>query len=183
VLTNPGVMAQFFSNLAFRRVRWVQETFACTAFPTELRRPRRGTSRGRSLRQPVADRERSPAPRNGGTIDFHDTSAVICANCHSTMNHMAPLFANFDDAGQPAGDHPGQDAAAGHPLALRTDWLPGAEPTAWRFGKLRPPTCRRSASRWPPTRRSPSARSPGCGTGPWASAATSSTPWPPCRPR
>jgi hypothetical protein len=36
VLSNPAVMAQFSSNMAFRRVRWVQETFACTAFPAEL---------------------------------------------------------------------------------------------------------------------------------------------------
>ena len=32
-------------------------------------------------------------------IDFHDTSAVICANCHTTMNHVAPLFAKFDAVG------------------------------------------------------------------------------------
>ena len=35
VLTDPGAMAQFYSNMAFRRVRWVQETFVCTKFPAE----------------------------------------------------------------------------------------------------------------------------------------------------
>jgi hypothetical protein len=36
-------------------------------------------------------------------IDFHDTSAVICANCHTTINHIAPLFANFDAVGNLTG--------------------------------------------------------------------------------
>src|SRR5262249_54933524 len=33
LLTHPGMLKHFTSNLAFRRTRWVQETFACTAFP------------------------------------------------------------------------------------------------------------------------------------------------------
>src|SRR5262249_21542902 len=36
LLTHPGVNRQFVSNFGFRRVRWVQETFACTAFPAEI---------------------------------------------------------------------------------------------------------------------------------------------------
>src|SRR5689334_12232250 len=36
VLTNPGVMKQYFSNFAFRRTRWVQETFDCIKFPAEV---------------------------------------------------------------------------------------------------------------------------------------------------
>jgi hypothetical protein len=36
VLTNPGVMKQFYSNFAFRRVRWIQEVFDCTKFPAEV---------------------------------------------------------------------------------------------------------------------------------------------------
>src|SRR5690606_4013152 len=39
LLTHPGPMAHFFSNMAFRRVRWVQETFDCTAFPAEIGEP------------------------------------------------------------------------------------------------------------------------------------------------
>jgi hypothetical protein len=50
------------------------------------------------------------------------------------MNHLAPLFANFDDAGQLQGTIQVKTPLPGNPLALRTDWLPGAEPTAWRFG-------------------------------------------------
>src|SRR5688572_18677216 len=30
ILTDPNVQQHFFSNMAFRRVRWVQETFDCT---------------------------------------------------------------------------------------------------------------------------------------------------------
>ena len=36
LLTHPGMHEHYFGNLAFRRVRWVQETFACTAFPAEI---------------------------------------------------------------------------------------------------------------------------------------------------
>src|SRR5262249_49728165 len=99
VLTDPGAMAQFFSNMAFRRVRWVQESFVCTRYPAEF--STKPTARG-------AGQYVSPWPFpsiQGGTdatvapINFQDTSAVICANCHSTMNHIAPLFANFDPVG------------------------------------------------------------------------------------
>jgi hypothetical protein len=53
VLTDPAVMRHFFSNMAFRRVRWVQETFACTKFPAWAARP--------STRRPGRSRP-SPAP-------------------------------------------------------------------------------------------------------------------------
>src|SRR5262249_52418652 len=33
VLTDPGVMALWYGNLAFRRARWVQETFVCRKYP------------------------------------------------------------------------------------------------------------------------------------------------------
>src|SRR5262249_46747306 len=36
LLTHRGMNAQFFSTFGFRRVRWVQEPFACTAFPAEI---------------------------------------------------------------------------------------------------------------------------------------------------
>ncbi|MEZ4399583.1 MAG: DUF1588 domain-containing protein [Kofleriaceae bacterium] len=132
VLSNPAVMAQFSSNLAFRRVRWVQEVFACTAFPVELTgTPPEG---GAPAFLSVWPMESIAGLSNGGTIDFHDQSAVICANCHTTMNHLAPLFANFDDNGQLQADIQVKTPQVGNPLALRSDWLPGAEPTAWRYG-------------------------------------------------
>lgn len=131
VLADPGAMAQFQSNLAFRRVRWVQELFACTAFPVELTgEPPEGAPTFLSA-WPM---ESIAGTSNGGTIDFHDQSAVICANCHTTMNHVAPLFGNFDDDGQQQATIQVKTPQLGTPLALRSDWLPGAEPTAWRFG-------------------------------------------------
>src|SRR5579871_2860607 len=96
VLTDPGVQAQFVSNMAFRRTRWVQETFDCRKFPTEY---------STSPMPMGAGLYTSPWPFESITggpmaaIDFHDTSSVVCANCHTTMNHIAPLFANFDAKG------------------------------------------------------------------------------------
>jgi hypothetical protein len=133
VLTNPGMNAHFYSNMAFRRVRWVQETFACTAFPTELG----GTPTEVGAVEPYS----SPWPfesiagtANGGTIDFLDTSAVVCAKCHSTMNHIAPLFANFDEQGRMQATIQVKTPNDGAPTALATDFLPTGEATAWRFG-------------------------------------------------
>jgi hypothetical protein len=35
LITDPGLQAQYFANMAFRRVRFIQETFACSKFPAE----------------------------------------------------------------------------------------------------------------------------------------------------
>jgi len=137
VLTNPGVNAHFFSNMAFRRVRWVQEAFACTAFPTELS----GTPVDIGAVEPYASPwpfESIAAPSNGGTINFLDTSAVVCAKCHSTMNHIAPLFANFDERGQLQTTIQVKTPNDGAPTAKLSDWLPAGETTAWRFGVATP---------------------------------------------
>jgi hypothetical protein len=132
LLSHPGVHAHFSSNLAFRRVRWVQETFACTAFPAEVGEPR--DVGGASPYTSPWPFESIAGAATGAAVDFLDVSSVTCANCHSTMNHLAPLFANFDAQGiylpQIAVPRP----TVGNPPALRTDWLPDGEPTAWRVG-------------------------------------------------
>ncbi len=132
VLGNPAVMKQFFGNFAFRRVKWVEETFDCTKFPVELAgepteigaaSPYTGTWPFSSI----------AGSENGGRVNFLDVSAVICANCHTTMNHIAPLFANYDIDGvyQPAIAVP--TPLDGAPLAQLSDYLPTSETTAWRF--------------------------------------------------
>jgi hypothetical protein len=50
------------------------------------------------------------------------------------MNHIAPLFANFDDMGQMTGAIAVHTPADGSPLATMADWLPTGETLAWRFG-------------------------------------------------
>jgi hypothetical protein len=74
------------------------------------------------------------SPTNGGgRVDFLDTSAVICANCHSTINHIAPLFAYYDNMGayQAAIAVPTPLDMA--PMAQMTDYLPAGEVTSWRY--------------------------------------------------
>jgi hypothetical protein len=132
VLTNPGVMKQFVSNLAFRRVRWVQEVFDCTAFPAEVGTPKPAGTNNAPYTAPWAFTSISGTD-NGGRINFHDTSAVVCANCHATMNHIAPLFANFDANGLYTTSIAVTLPTNGLPLATRTDWLPAGEQTAWRY--------------------------------------------------
>jgi hypothetical protein len=133
LLTHPGVMQHFYSNLAFRRVRWVQEVFACSPFPAEIGMPRDvGGAAPYTAPWPW---ESISGADNGGRIDFHDTSSVICANCHATMNHIAPLFANFDENGVFRPEIQVRLPLDGSPVAVRTDWLPEGEPTAWRFGE------------------------------------------------
>ena len=133
VLSSPGVNAHFVSNLAFRRVRWVQETFDCTAFPAEFKDTPEDVGGAAPYVSPWPF-ESISGSRNGGEIDFHDASAVVCANCHGTMNHMAPLFGNFDENGQYQQNVAVTKPTEGTPLAQRTDWLPAGEPSAWRYG-------------------------------------------------
>ena len=132
ILTNPGVQAHYFGNLAFRRARFVQETFVCTKFPAETgapidvggAAPYTSTWPFNSIASPT---------NGGGRINFQDVSAVICANCHGTLNHLTPLFAYYDENGayQTAISVP--TPLDGAPMARMTDYLPAGETTAWRL--------------------------------------------------
>jgi len=130
VLTNPGVMMQFYGNMAFRRVRWVQEIFVCTKFPAEYA-AEPTVVKGADYTGPWAFDSIATAP-----IDFQDTSSVVCANCHVTLNRVAPLFANFDMNGQWMNTSQVQTPTV--PEAQQTvlsHWLRDGEGTAWRFGE------------------------------------------------
>lgn len=138
VLTNPGVQQQFFSNFAFRRVRWVQETFDCLQFPAEISKmpvdvhgaaPYLGVWPFNSIASPS---------NGGGRVDFQSVTAAICANCHSTINHIAPLFAYYDADGNYRTAISVPTPLPGTPLAQRSDYLPAAEGYAWRYGKPAP---------------------------------------------
>ncbi|MFO0741015.1 MAG: DUF1549 domain-containing protein [Labilithrix sp.] len=131
VLTDPGLMSQYTSNMAFRRVRFVQETFDCTKFPTELKGEGVPMGAG-TYTSPWAFESISGG--TGSKVDFHDTSAVICANCHSTMNHIAPLFANFDAKGQFQNSIQVQTPVTPPVTSILSDWLPSGESLAWRSG-------------------------------------------------
>jgi hypothetical protein len=132
VLTDPGVMESWYGNMAFRRVRWLQESFVCRKFPTEFSSAPVAKGNGQYT---------SPWPfesipgKDQGPVDFRDTSAVVCANCHETMNHIAPLFAKFDDMGQLQGTIQVHVPVAGVPLAQPSDWLMPGEQTSWRYGE------------------------------------------------
>ncbi|MEM9692743.1 MAG: DUF1588 domain-containing protein, partial [Myxococcota bacterium] len=129
VLTNPGTMAHFYGTMAFRRARWVQEMFACQKFPAEFS----------DTPQPMGAGQYT-APWNldsisNDPIEFHDSSSVICANCHATMNHLAPLFGNFDEDGIYRAETSVLTPFAPEPIPTeRSHWLPAGEPTAWRSG-------------------------------------------------
>ncbi len=132
VLTDPGAMAQMYSNMAFRRVRWIQESFVCTKYPAEYSNAPVAMGNGQFT---------SPWPFTSVTggasapINFQDTSSVICANCHTTMNHFAPLFANFDPAGVFQTTIQVHTPTPMTPITKLSDWLPANETFAWRYGK------------------------------------------------
>lgn len=133
VLTNPGILAHYAGNLAFRRVRFFQEVFACRKQPAELS--------NMSIPMGAGDYT-SPWPfdsiagtSNGGRLDFLDTSSAICANCHSTSNHRAPLFAYFDANGVQQSTIQVNIPITGVPVAVMADWLPPGETTAYKFGQ------------------------------------------------
>jgi hypothetical protein len=132
LLSHPGMNAHFFSNMAFRRVRWVQETFVCTAYPAEVTDPI--DVGGAAVYTAPWPFESISGYANGGEIDFLDVSSVACANCHATMNHVAPLFGYFDENGTYVGQIAVPKPTDGSPMTELGDWLPPGETTAWRHG-------------------------------------------------
>jgi hypothetical protein len=133
ILNDPGLMFNYYSNMAFRPVRFIQETFACTKFPAESQGT--PTPMGSAL---YTSPWRFESITGGETarINFQDTSAVVCANCHTTMNHLAPLYANFNmDTGLMTDRITVRVPVQGNPTARFEDWLPTGEPLAWRHDK------------------------------------------------
>jgi hypothetical protein len=129
VLTNPGTMKQFYSSMAFRRVRWVQEMFACSKFPAELSDTPIDMGAGQFTSPWEFDTVAS------SPIDFQDTSAVVCANCHTSMNHIAPLFANFDKDGMWQDTFSVTTPTTPDPTPTElSHWLRAGESFAWRMG-------------------------------------------------
>jgi len=133
LLTHPGMHAQFFGNLAFRRVRWVQETFACAAFPAEISATATDVG-GVSPYTGAFPFTSIAGTATGGRVDFRDTKSVICANCHSNINHIAPLFAYYDQQGAFSTTMAVPVPEPDQPRAAPTDYLPPGEPLAWRSG-------------------------------------------------
>jgi hypothetical protein len=139
LLTDPGLLSQYYANMAFRRVRIVQERFACSKFPAEFASNPTPMGAGTYTTpwpfDKLPDSKETDAAKKGA-VNFQDTSAVICANCHNTMNRMAPLFANYDDKGvYNATTIQVQTPVPGTPATRRVDWLKDGEPLAWRNGK------------------------------------------------
>jgi hypothetical protein len=134
VLSDPGLLSQYFANMAFRRVRFIQETFVCSKFPTEF---------GQNPQQMGAGTYTSPwafnsiTGGNAARINFQDTSSVICANCHTTMNHIAPAFAFHNANGMyVANTIQVTTPSQGNPRTTMEDWLPqGQQALAWRMGQ------------------------------------------------
>ncbi len=134
ILADPGIHALYHGNLAFRTVRFFQETFACRKQPAELSpTPMPIGTNGGSYTSPWPF-DSIAGTDNGGRIDFHDTSSAICANCHSTSNHRAPLLAYFDVNGQYQPTIQVDIPIMGTPKAQMTDWLPPGQTPAWKFG-------------------------------------------------
>lgn len=132
ILTNRGFLKSFYSNMAFRRTRWVQETFDCSAFPAEIRDTPIDVG-GPALYTGEWDYETLAGAETGGNVDFRDKENINCGNCHTTINHIAPLLGKFDDNGMYVADGYGVTLPTGG-LAVFTDWLVEGEGTGWRAG-------------------------------------------------
>lgn len=148
VLTNPGFNAQYYSNFAFRRQRLIQEVFACSRLPSEFAAsPQIINSAVYSAPWPLKSITSNAAPPTypatrrviGGTVsnqeyvDFNVEQG--CYNCHTTLNHRAPLFTGFDAVGfmNNIGLSMVHSTVTGSPFTLPQDFLPPAETTAWKY--------------------------------------------------
>jgi hypothetical protein len=162
ILTDPGVMALYFGNFAFRRNRFFHETFICRSAISPAAEPivppevagddygvpgygspwNRYSITGDSDPQGAGCEASSPAPcptdKMNAAVDFQQASpnATICANCHATWNHRAPLWGNFDVNGMynvPTPMTPFIVPSSAGGLVQATDWLPLGEGTAWKY--------------------------------------------------
>ena len=156
ILTDPGVQSLYYGNLSFRRNRFFHETFLCRSGNEQ--------SGGEPTDQPPTTapcKDGDPIPGyqnkwpvneiagtcNGGRVDFHAyNSSNVCANCHATWNHRAPLFSQFDSKGvfqtlTIAGEYSVFVPVNGSPRAKLSDWLctdslicpnGGNNTTAWK---------------------------------------------------
>jgi len=129
ILTNPGVHYQFYGSMAFRRTRWFQEVFVCTKFPAEYS-DKPVQKNGADYVSPWPFESIANAP-----IDFQDTKSVVCANCHTTINHVAPLFANFDANGMWQNQISVMTPLVDPVPSEISHWLQPNEVTSWRFGE------------------------------------------------
>lgn len=129
VLTNPGVHYQFYGSMGFRRVRWIQEVFVCTKFPAEYS-DKPISKGGADYITPWPFESIATAP-----IDFQDTKSVVCANCHTTINHIAPLIANFDANGMWQPQISVMTPLVDPVPSEISHWLQPGEVTSWRFGE------------------------------------------------
>ena len=123
--------------------------FACSRFPAEIAAtPQIINSALYSAPWPLksitsnAAVPNYPAPRRvmGGTtissqeyVDFNVETG--CYNCHTTMNHRAPLFMAFDAVGfmDSAGRSMVHSTVTGSPYSQLQDYLAPTETTAWRY--------------------------------------------------
>jgi len=138
ILTDPGVQSLYYGNLSFRRNRFFHETFLCRSGneqsggePTDQPpgvAPCNGVEPipGYQNKWPVNE---IAGTCNGGRVDFHAyNTSNVCANCHATWNHRAPLFGQFDSKGifqalTPAGEYSVFVPVNGSPRAKLSDWL------------------------------------------------------------
>lgn len=137
VLTNPGMNALYTSNLAFRRVRWVQEIFDCVKFPVELTTTSQDVG-GALPYQGAWPFGSIAGTSNGGRVNFLDVSSAMCSHCHQTINHLAPLFAYYDMTGTYKTTLSVTLPLEGAPLVRMSDYLPASEVPAWRYQKPTP---------------------------------------------
>jgi hypothetical protein len=112
-------------------VRWLQEVFECSKFPAEIA-PTPADVGGATPYTGTFPFTSVAGLDTGGRVNFRDTSSVICANCHSNLNHIAPIFAHYDADGVRQPDIVVPTPLPGNPTAVLADYLPPGEPFAWR---------------------------------------------------
>lgn len=141
----------FYSNFGFRRARLIQELFACTRYPAELSNapqqlgpylysspwPVNSVSSNSDNHRPIFNdtvrprRVRQGFPAQLGNTEYVDFK-VDCQNCHSSLNHRAPMFGIFDQTGfrDPKNLLMVTSTATGSPFASIQEYLYECNPQA-----------------------------------------------------
>lgn len=148
VLTNPGFMAHYYSNMGFRRARLIQELFGCSRYPSEFAEtpqvigpyvyssPWPVNSVPNTVAPTLAQRRYRipPATPNNEFVSF----AEGCQACHTTSNRRAALFAVFDQIGYSSNDMNKLMVVTPvtfSPYTQLSEYYPANEKGAWKYQK------------------------------------------------
>ena len=132
VLTDPGLMSQYYANMAFRRVRFIQEAFVCSPFPAEY------TSNTKPMGAGTYTSPWGFDSITGGSSAKIKLSGHVRDHLrelsHHPQSHRASVRSLRHERAVRSNNFQVLVPVPGNPIATLADWLPAGQGFAWRDG-------------------------------------------------